>query len=389
MASTPLSRLLLLGETSTSSTRKTLEEAGFAVTSRGFSGVEPSVVSEAGGVVLEVSPATLSTAQALSRRWRIEMGEHYVPILWMIEKEIAPTSGLDAGADITLPSNTPPEHLVAQIKALLRIQHLQTRLESRSAEAQHLNTRLQQAYQQLDGDLELTRRIHRGFLPRSLPEVGNAQFAVCYRPRSRIGGDFYDVIRLDEETVGVFVADAMGRGLPASSLLSIFVKKSLLGKEIVGRSYRLVPPNEVLDRLNRELVNLSLAEPPFVTMLYLQMNCRDGNVSFARAAHPHPLMVPQEGEPEYWRSQGSLLGIFDADYPLQTHQLHSGDKLILYSDGVHPVSSSPGGDSDPLIAAVNRHRHLPLQAFVDQVSRDVLEEVVHPEDFTLLAIEYR
>jgi serine phosphatase RsbU (regulator of sigma subunit) len=227
-------------------------------------------------------------------------------------------------------------------------------------------------------------------LPRTLPEVHQARFAVCYRPRSRVGGDFYDVMRLDEEIVAVYVADAMGRGLPASSLLSIFVKKSIQAKEILARSYRLVPPDEVLARLNRELVALNLPEPPFVTMVWLQLNCRDGAVQFARAAHPHPLYVPADGDPGYWHAPGTLLGVFDAEFPTQSHQLRSGDKVLLYTDGVHPPgSSSHDGGSDRLLDSARRHRELSVQPFVDQVARDLLELARHTEDFTLLAIEYR
>lgn len=387
--STPLSRILLAGEAPAAELRAALEGAGFAVTAVGLSGIDPAEVARCQAAVLDVTAKTLTTAQALSRRWRIELGEQYVPMVWLVGDDVSTVAGLDAGADAALRQPVAPDQLIAQVKALLRVQHLHARLSSRAVESQHLNQRLQQAYQQIDGDLELTRRIHRGFLPRTLPEIGQAKFAVCYRPRSRIGGDFYDVVRLDEDHVSAYVADAMGRGLPASSLLSIFVKKSMAAKEILGRSYRLVPPGEVLDRLNRDLVNLSLPEPPFVTMLYMQLNCRDGNVTFARAAHPHPLYVPADGDPEYWHSAGTLLGVFEAEYPVQQRQLRPGDKVLLYSDGVHPPTTGPGGPNDPLTEAVKKHRHLAVQPFVDQVARDLLEDSHHPEDFTLLCVEYK
>ena len=389
MPAAPHSRIMFVGEPIPADARTALEAAGFAVTASGFAGIDPAEVARSQAVLIVVNAKVLQTAQALCRRWRIELGEQYVPIVWLAGDDVPPSAGLDSGADAILHLPVAPDHIVAQMKALLRVQHLHGRLASRAAEAQNLNQRLLQAYQQIDGDSELTRRIHRGFLPRSLPNVGRATFAVCYRPRSRIGGDFYDVMRLDEDHVGVYVADAMGRGLPASSLLSIFVKKSLATKEILGQSYRLVPPGEVLDRLNRELLNLSLPEPPFVTMLYVQLNCRDGSLTFARAAHPHPLHVPADGEPAYWHAAGTLLGVFESEFPVQEKQLKPGDKLILFSDGVHPPTTGPGSLHDPLVEAAKRHRALSIQPFADSVSRDLLEESRHPEDFTLLAIEYQ
>ena len=383
----PPMRILLAGDPAPADAHAALDAAGFVVSPTGLSGIDPAEVARSQAVVIGVPPRVIATAQALCRRWRIELGEQYVPIVWLAEPEVSATAGLDAGADAVLKSPVAPDHLVAQMKALLRIQHLHGRLASRAAEAQNLNQKLQQAYQQIDGDSELTRRIHRGFLPRTLPEVGQARFGVVYRPRSRIGGDFYDVMRLDEEHVGLYVADAMGRGLPASSLLSIFVKKSLGPKEILGRSYRLVPPGEVLDRLNRDLLNLSLPEPPFVTMLYAQLNCRDGSLTFARAAHPHPLYVPADGDPAYWHAAGTLLGVFESEFPVQQKQLRPGDKLLLFSDGVHPPATGPGALHDPLVESATRHRALNVQSFVDAVSRDLLEESRQPEDFTLLAME--
>lgn len=385
---TPQLRILLVGDPAPPDLRTALEAAGFAVSPAGFGGIDPAEVARSQAVVIAVTPRVVSTAQALGRRWRIELGEHYVPIVWLADADVPPTAGLDSGADTVLRQPAAADHVVAQVKALLRVQHLHTRLASRAGEAQNLNQKLQQAYQQIDGDSELTRRVHRGFLPRSLPELGRTRFAVVYRPRSRIGGDFYDVIRLDEEHVGLYVADAMGRGLPASSLLSIFVKKSLVPKEILGQSYRLVPPGEVLDKLNRELLNLSLPEPPFVTMLYAQLNCRDGSLTFARAAHPHPLHVPAEGEPAYWHAAGTLLGVFESEFPVQQKQLQPGDKLILFSDGVHPPTTGPGSLHDPLVEAARRHRALAVQPFADAIARDLLEESRQPEDFTLLVAEF-
>lgn len=384
-----LSRIMLIGESPSPALRSALENAGFEIQLSGFGGIDVSELSRIQALILDVEAKSLQTAQALCRRWRIELGEQYVPMLWMIADDVATVAGLDAGADVALAHPLAADHLIAQLKSLLRVRHIHSRLASRAVESQYLNQRLQQAFEQIDGDLEMTRRIHRGFFPRTMPEVGQARFAVCYRPRSRIGGDFYDVMRLDEEHVAFYVADAMGRGLPASSLLSIFVKKSLVSKEILGRSYRLVPPGEALERLNRELVNLSLAEPPFVTMLYMQLNCRDGNLSFARAAHPHPLYIPAEAHPEYWHSAGTLIGVFEAEYPLQQRQLRLGDRVLLYSDGVHPPSAGPGGPNDPLIESVKKHRHLPMQSFVDQVATDLMEDSQQPEDFTLLCLEYK
>ena len=390
MRPTQMPHILVLSESGCEDILPVLEGAGFSISRSAYGKVDQAELARSQLIILDVTARTATSAQALCRRWRIDFGEHYLPIIWLCF-ESSPAllaGGLDAGADICLPRPLASEHLLAQAKALLRVQHLNDRLQGRVAETQQINQRLQQAYQQIDNDLEMARRIHRGFMPSTLPEVQQTRFAVCFRPRSRIGGDFYDVMRLDEDHVGLYVADAMGQGLPASSLLSIFVKRSMRTKEIIGRSYRLIPPSEVLTAVNRELIGIGLPETPFVTMLYMQLNCRDGSLSFARASHPLPLYVPASGEPECWASTGTLLGVYEADFPDQTRQLRSGDRVLLMSDGVN-ASSTTHTPLDLMTAAVNKYRAEPLSSFVDLVSRELLEHSRNMEDFTILGVEYR
>src|SRR5260370_14110370 len=99
-------------------------------------------------------------------------------------------------------------------------------LAEKTAEINRLNKRLQQAYQQIDQELNLARRIQLSFLPQSLPEVPRTRFAVHYALCGQVGGDFYDAFRLAENHVGFYVADAMRHGLPPS-LLTISVKTVL------------------------------------------------------------------------------------------------------------------------------------------------------------------
>jgi sigma-B regulation protein RsbU (phosphoserine phosphatase) len=390
MPPAPLPRVLLVGDPPPDDARAPLEDAGLSVTPTTFAGLTSGEAARSGLVIFDVSPRTAVTAQALCRRWRLDLGEQYVPIVWLcFDGSPALLAGaLESGADVCLPRPFDPAHLLAQARALLRVGQMSARLGARAVEAQHINARLQQAYHQIDGDLEMAQRIQRSFLPRVLPEVQRARFAVCHRPRSRAGGDFYDVIRLDEDNVGLYVADATGHGLPSTSLLSIFVRKSLRVKEITGTGYRLVPPSEVLAGINRELLALGLAEPPFVTMLYLRLNGRDGSATFARASHPPPLHVPARGDIAPWPAPGSLLGVFEAEHPEQSRQLQPGDKLLVYSDGVN-APSLPATTPDPLLAAAEKYRGEPLPSFVDLVSRDLLEGSPSPEDFTLLGVEYR
>jgi sigma-B regulation protein RsbU (phosphoserine phosphatase) len=123
-------------------------------------------------------------------------------------------------------------------------------------------------------------------------------------------------------------------------------------------------------------------------MVYGLFNFREGTLSFARAGHPYPLHVPRTGPLELWRQEGLLLGVVDACYPAQSHVLGAGDKVLLYTDGVDNATfegNPPGTPS--LVACAARHRHLPVQQFVDQLARDLYGSTEQPDDLTLLGLE--
>src|SRR5262249_7086881 len=168
----------------------------------------------------------------LCRHLRARLTDQFVPILFVLD-DPAPAwrlATLDAGADTYLLRPFAPGELLGQVEAFLRLKDLHDRLEEKSAEVRRVNQRLQQTYRQINGELELARRIQRSFLPQALPATPPLRFAVHYRPCEHVGGDFYDVFRLDEDHVGFYVADAMGHGMPAS-LLTIFIKKGVRAKE--------------------------------------------------------------------------------------------------------------------------------------------------------------
>jgi sigma-B regulation protein RsbU (phosphoserine phosphatase) len=161
-------------------------------------------------------------------------------------------------------------------------------------------------------------------------------------------------------------------------------------KEVFGKQYRLVPPGEVLAKLNKELIDQQLSENPFITMAYGLLNHRAATIQFARAGHPYPLYVPRDGDLELWQLQGLLLGVVDASFPMLTYQLRPGDKVLFYSDGVDSaaLADRPEGNAS-LLACAERHRRLPVDEFVNRLARDLFDGKVNPDDLTLLGLEVR
>ena len=382
-------RVLLCADSTNGSdeVRQLLCQAGYDVGYHVMNGSEPADPASANLIVLESSAAP-EAARTWCQRLRGRLGEVFVPIL-LISPDADPRhrlASLECGADSYLLRPFEAGELLAQVRTFLRLKDRHDHLTEKSAEVQRINKRLQAAYLQIDQELELARRIQESFLPQNLPQLPQVRFAVHYQPCGKVGGDFYDVFRLDEHHIGFYVADAMGHGVPAS-LLTIFVKKGVRTKEIFGQQYRLVPPGEVLQRLNRDMIDQALSENPFITMVYVLFN-QDGTLSFARSGHPYPLYIPREGKPVLWQIEGSLLGVFDTKYPVQTHQIQPGDKVLLYTDGMDAASfeNSPVGIAS-LLAAADRYRDLGIDDLVGRLAADLFKEVRQTDDLTILGLE--
>jgi len=364
-----------------------LQAAGYSVAVQHLNGDSLNSMGQASLIVLD-GCRSVGPALQMCQRLRSQMADRFVPVLYLTADASpqARLASLQHGADNYILRPFEMGELLAQVETFLHIKDRHDHLVEKSAEVNRVNKRLQTAYHQIDQELELAGRIQESFLPHSLPELPGLRFSVHYRPCGRVGGDFYDVFRLDEKHVGFYVADAMGHGVPAS-LLTIFVKKGVRTKEISGQTYRLVPPGDVLKHLNNDLIEQALSDNPFITMAYMLFNFAEGKLQFARAGHPFPLYMPRNGKPCLWEIEGSLLGVFDTTYPVRTQQLHPGDKLLLYTDGVDAArfEHAPVGVGS-LLAAAERKRDLPIQDLVDWLSRELFDEN-RKDDLTLFGLE--
>jgi sigma-B regulation protein RsbU (phosphoserine phosphatase) len=377
---------LFVGNPGLDEVRSCLTDAGYEVGVRALQGPHLRVSAH-----LYVVDGGAETTAALEQcqRLRTDGDTGYTPIL-LVTSETAPAlrlASLQSGADANLARPLQAAELLAQVQALLRIKQRHDQLAGQAAEAHGISHRLQAANQQMDQELELARRLQESFLPHSLPQVPGVKFAVKYKPASRVGGDFYDVFRLDEKHLAFYVADAMGHGVPAS-LLTIFIKKSVKAKEITGQTYRLVPPMEVLHKLNRDLIAQQIPDLPFITMVYVLFNNADGTLQFSRAGHPYPLHIPKNGKPALWQIEGSLLGVFETKFRVQSQRLAPGDKLLLYTDGMDGASfeQHPVGLAS-LLAAAERFRALPIDELVERLASDLFTQTRQSDDVTLFGVE--
>jgi serine phosphatase RsbU (regulator of sigma subunit) len=331
------------------------------------------------------SANTVDAAAAFVKRWRARLAGREVPVIWIADAldPLGRTAGWQAGADAVLVRPLAFGELAAQIDRLLRWREERDRLAVLAGEASQINQTLIQLYRQVDADFRIARRIQRSCRPANLPAVGRARFAVCHRERMGSAGDFYDVKRVDEERVAFLLGDVLGPSLTAS-MLAVFLHQSVVAKDIDGQSYQVVQPDEVLRRLNRNLGALGMPEPPMVRLTYALLNGQTGELAYSDAGHTPPLYLPASGAPELWREVGPLLGPVDTKFPVRRMQLHPGDRLLLFTDGLHGTTPDQAED---LLRAAEPHRALPFASLLECLTQDLLTSTAEPDDFTMLGVE--
>ncbi len=224
----------------------------------------------------------------------------------------------------------------------------------------------------LDEQLRLARQVQSDFLPRRVPECQGVRFLTLFRPVDYVSGDIYDLARLDEGHIGLAVADVTGHGVPAA-LLTLFVKRSWRAKEISGNAYRIIPPDELLYRLNRDVLEADLEQCQFVTACCAIYDQRSRIITWARGGLPYPILIrPGEGVRRL-RSSGELVGAFEeANFELCQEQLKPGDRMVFFTDGLEALllGASPQGlDEIEETAWFARLGELPLEDQIDDIHR--------------------
>ena len=185
-------------------------------------------------------------------------------------------------------------------------------------------------------ELETARQIQSFILPQKTVGIKGIYLAAHYVPMASVAGDFYDFIKVDEKHLGILVADVSGHGVPAS-LISSMVKIAFSSQ--LPHAYN---PAQVLSGINQILCGK--LESDFVTAGYLFINTEKQTATYAGAGHP-PLLLWRGSEQKIYeyRGKGIILGqLEDARYQNIELNLKSGDRFVLYTDGIIEATNAAG-----------------------------------------------
>ena len=189
----------------------------------------------------------------------------------------------------------------------------------------------------LENDLDVASSTQQSILPRTFPRSSDYQVFGHMEPARNVGGDFYDVIRLQDRRVGLAIADVSDKGIPAALFMMFsrtLLKGAAIGSSDPGKALREV--NDLLYEENETMM--------FVTVLYSIYDPTTGKLTYSNGGHDAPLLVRPDGNSELLPlTHGIALGVAtDVQFSSNTVQLEPGDAVVLYTDGVTEAMNSKG-----------------------------------------------
>ena len=182
----------------------------------------------------------------------------------------------------------------------------------------------------LQNELDVARNMQQSILPTAFPKGDTYETFGSMEPARSVGGDFFDVIRLDNDRIGIAIADVSGKGVPAA--LFMMSTRTVLKGAAIGNP----EPADVLREVNDQL-NQDNEAAMFVTVFYGVFDSHTGNFSYANGGHNAPLLVRADGSRSLLPlTSGLALGIVpDLEFYQDSIDLKLGDSVMLYTDGVN------------------------------------------------------
>jgi serine phosphatase RsbU (regulator of sigma subunit) len=175
----------------------------------------------------------------------------------------------------------------------------------------------------------VARDVQFNLLPRKIISDERLDIATYFEPATEVGGDYYDFLRIDDDRLGIVIADVAGHGMSAGLMMAI--TKSCLHTQLTYRN----DVSGLLESMNQVLFKLS-EKRSMVTMFYSELDLKQGIIKFANAGHPYTYLIKASGQ--------KLTALESTSYPLavkeelkfveQSRSLESGDYLVYYSDGI-------------------------------------------------------
>ena len=267
--------------------------------------------------------------------------------------------------------------------------HMQDMLDERTTKMNSINEMLKEMLNRTDMEMEAVGQLQQSLLPKTLPEFKGYNFQHLYQPSGWASGDYFDFIEINATHMGIVLADVSGHGGRASVVMSI-IRALMQTFAMTTES-----PSKILSRMNVLMLNLVPSED-FITMFYGIVDRGTHTLIYASAGQPYAKIIRAEDGTliELDAANGIPLKIMAPyDYKESAIQLHPGDRLIMYTDGVIEAANDEGElfENERLNELCLASRRYPLNKQIKHIQNTVMDYCDSKnlkDDFSIVAAEF-
>lgn len=244
-----------------------------------------------------------------------------------------------------------------QIK--LYAENLEKIVERRTAEIRQVNARFIR-------EMDYARSIQQSLLPLKRLNFKRLSFYSEYYPCERLSGDFYDIYRIDDDHVGMYVLDVSGHGISAA-LMTMFCNNYIKSTERLIKRYRGLKPHRNLKHFYEEFNKMNFPEEMHMVIFFASYNLVTQVLTYSSGGmNCHPILVRKDGSWEYLdKSQGfpicRLSDFFEPEYTSEFIHLQDGDRVIFYTDGLVDKDKNSIFDQEELVEMMRRYQEKPVK----------------------------
>jgi sigma-B regulation protein RsbU (phosphoserine phosphatase) len=185
-------------------------------------------------------------------------------------------------------------------------------------------------------ELERAREIQQALMPKQIPQIPGFDIAGAWEPARVVGGDYYDVIKLNDSKLGICIADVVGKSVSAALLMAN------LQATVRAFASDTTSPAWLCSRVNSVLCN-NIAAGKFVTLFYGVLDSERRTLEYTNAGHLRPILINGSQPVQQLDNGGALLGVFpEWKYEDSMAQLAPGDRLLLFTDGITEAAKPDG-----------------------------------------------
>ncbi|NLY46937.1 MAG: SpoIIE family protein phosphatase [Tissierella sp.] len=242
------------------------------------------------------------------------------------------------------------ENVSVPYREMKKARHeLKNHLDNLNLIVEERTKKLEEMNKVLMTDIENAKEMQRYLLPTEMPKDESVSFYAEYFAAERLSGDFYNVVKLDENNIAIYIGDVSGHGVSAA-MLTVFANQSIkpfIDEENVVLSKKIVEPGFVLKNIYKSFNNTNYKIDTYILMLYGIYNVKDKSFTYASAGiNVTPYIIKKSGEILELNIKGfpiCKLGEFNMPfYDNRIIQLEAGDKILFYTDGLIEAKNKSG-----------------------------------------------